>query len=387
MSLRKIPGGVWILGLVSMFMDVSSEMIHSLLPVYLVSVMGVGATAVGVLEGVAESTVLIVKMFSGAISDRIGKRKAPTLAGYGLAAVTKPMFPLAGSFFTVFTARIMDRIGKGIRGAPRDALVADLVPTELRGASYGLRQSLDTIGALAGPLFATLLMLRTGGDFRTVFWIAVVPALVSVAMLALFVREPPGLVKTGNNGPTLHWSELRQYSPAFWWVVGVGGVFTMARFSEAFLVLRAADLGLSNSYVPLVMVVMNVVYGLSAYPAGWLSDWMDRRMLLGLGAGVLIIADVLLAQADGTPLLLAGVALWGLHMGLTQGLFAALIADTAPIERRGTAFGLFSLVSGVAMLAASVLAGGLWDRIGAPATFYAGAGFAAMALLGFLLRR
>jgi MFS family permease len=297
------------------------------------------------------------------------------------------MFPLANSFVMVFAARIIDRIGKGIRGAPRDALVADIVPAELRGASYGLRQSLDTIGALAGPLFATSLMVMSGGNFRSVFWIAVIPAFVSVAMLALFVKEPPGLVKTGNARPKLEWSELRYYSRTFWWVTGAGALFTLARFSEAFLVLRAGNLGLSSSYVPLVMVVMNVVYALSAYPAGWLSDRMDRRTLLGLGAAVLIAADLFLAQAGGTAILMAGVALWGLHMGLTQGLFAALVADNAPPERRGTAFGLFNLVSGVALLAASVIAGELWDRVGAAATFYAGAGFAALSLLGFLFGR
>lgn len=370
-----------------MFMDVSSEMIHSLLPLYLVTVMGVGASAVGLLEGVAESTVLVVKMFSGAISDWIGKRKGPALVGYGLAAMTKPLFPLANSFVTIFAARIIDRVGKGIRGAPRDALIADLVSSEQRGAAYGLRQSLDTVGALAGPLFASLLMLSSGGDFRKVFWIAVVPAFLSVGMLALFVREPPGLVNNGNSRPKLQWAELRYYSKTFWWVVGVGALFTLSRFSEAFLVLRAGNLGLDTSYAPLVMVVMNAVYALSAYPAGWFSDRMDRRTLLAIGAGVLIVADVFLAQAAGTTTLMIGVALWGLHMGLTQGLFAALVADHAPPGRRGTAFGLFNLVSGVAMLAASVIAGQLWDRVGAAATFYAGAGFAMLALLGFLFRR
>lgn len=367
-------------------MDVSSEMIHSLLPLYLTSVMGVGATAVGILEGVAESTVLIVKMFSGALSDWLGKRKAPTLAGYGLAAVTKPVFPLAGSFATIFAARVIDRVGKGIRGAPRDALVADMVPPELRGASYGLRQSLDTAGALAGPLFATLLMLASAGNFRTVFWIAVIPAFISVGMLALFVHEPPTVAKTASARPKLQWSELRYYSTTFWWIVTLGALLTLARFSEAFLVLRAGNIGLGNSFVPLVMVVMNLLYAISAYPAGWLSDRMDRGSLLAIGAAVLIVADVFLAQANGTTVLMTGVALWGLHMGLTQGLFAALVADTAPAERRGTAFGIFNLVSGIAMLAASVIAGGLWDRVGAPATFYAGAGFAALSLMGFLLR-
>ncbi len=366
-----------------MSMDVSSEMIHSLLPLYLVAVMGVGAGAVGLLEGVAESTVLVVKMFSGAISDRLGKRKTPVLAGYSLAALAKPLFPLAGSFNTIVAARIIDRIGKGIRGAPRDALIADLVSSEQRGAAYGLRQSLDTVGALAGPLLASLLMRKFDGNFRMVFWVAVAPAFLSVLTLALFVREPPGPVNEGSSRPRLRWSELQYYPKMFWLVVGVGALFTLSRFSEAFLILRAGSLGIDRNDVPLVMVVMNAVYAASAYPAGRLSDRINRRTLLAIGAGVLIVADLFLAQAKGVPMLMTGVGLWGLHMGLTQGLFAALVADHAPSERRGTAFGLFSLVSGVAMFLASVIAGQLWDRAGAPSTFYAGAGFAAMAF--FLL--
>ena len=283
-GLRAIPRGVWALGFVSMFMDVSSEMIHSLLPVFLVLVLGTSATALGVLEGVAEATVHLTKMFSGALSDWLGKRKALALAGYGVAALTKPLFPLADSYAIVFVARLVDRVGKGVRGAPRDALVADLVPGGLRGASYGLRQSLDTIGALIGPFAAILLMLATGGDFRFVFWIAVLPGFASVVMLALFVHEPSGLSKPQNMRPQLRWHELRYFSPTFWSVVAIGAAFTLARFSEAFLVLRAGNLGLSNNYVPLVLVVMNIAYAVSAYPAGWLSDRMDRRQVLGIGA-------------------------------------------------------------------------------------------------------
>lgn len=385
-GLRAIPHGIWALGFVSMFMDISSEMIHSLLPIFLISVLGASATSIGILEGVSEAAVLVTKLFSGALSDWLGKRKTLAVAGYGIAALTKPLFPLAGSYQVVFAARLIDRIGKGIRGAPRDALVADLVSEKIRGASYGLRQSFDTMGALIGPLAATLLMITSGGDFRLVFWIAVLPAFVSVAALVRFVNEPPVTRRPTNERLQIRWRELRYFSPTFWSVVTVGAVFTLARFSEAFLVLRASSLGLAIAYVPLTMVLMNVAYAACAYPAGRLSDRIDRRIVLAMGAGVLIIADLVLAGAGGITGLAIGVALWGLHMGLSQGLLAALVADAAPMERRGTAFGLFNLISGVVLLLASVIAGGIWDRVGAAATFYAGAGFAALALLGLLLQ-
>ena len=385
-SLGAIPRGVWALGLVSLFMDLSSEMIHSLLPIFLVSVLGASATAVGVLEGVAEGAVLATKMFSGALSDWLGRRKVLALAGYGIAAVTRPLFPLAETFAVVLTARLIDRIGKGIRGAPRDALVADLVPEHLRGASYGMRQSLDTVGALCGPLAATLIMVLSGGAFRLVFWIAILPALVSVAVLVLFVHEPSRLSQLSGARPRLHWEQLRHFPPAFWPVVVIGAVFTLARFSEAFLVLRASDVGLGIDYVPLIMVVMNVAYAVSAYPAGHLSDRIDRRLVLAAGALMLVAADLILVGWANLAGLVIGVVLWGLHMGLSQGLLAALVADAAPADRRGTAFGLFNLVSGVVLLVASVVAGELWDQLGAPATFYGGAVFAGLALFGLLFQ-
>ena len=385
-GVRSIPRGIWALGFVSMFMDISSEMTHSLLPVFLVSVMGASATAVGLLEGVAEATVNVTKIFSGAVSDWLGKRKALALIGYGMAALTKPLSPLANSFSVVFVARLTDRIGKGIRGAPRDALVADLAPPKMLGASYGLRQSLDTIGAFIGPLAAICLMLAFEGDFRRVFWVAVLPGLVSVVLLAVFVHEAPGSMKAQKVQKPLRWREIGSFSSAFWSVVAVGAVFTLARFSEAFLLLRARSLGVGNDYVPFVLVVMNVVYAASSYPAGHFSDRMDRRLILAAGGAVLIAADVVLARASGIAGLMMGISLWGLHMGFSQGLLAALVADAAPTERRGTAFGLFNLVSGIVLLVASIVAGVLWDRIGAPATFYAGASFAGLGLLGLLVQ-
>ncbi|HKB24807.1 MAG TPA: MFS transporter [Methylomirabilota bacterium] len=381
-GLRAIPRSIWALGLVSMFMDISSEMIHGLLPVFLVTVLGASAVTVGLIEGIAEATASITKVFSGALSDYLGKRKLLATLGYGLAAVTKPLFPLAPSVGWVVTARFVDRIGKGIRGAPRDALVGELAPPHLRGASYGLRQSLDTVGAFAGPLLAVLLMALTLNDFRLVFWIAVVPAFLSLALMIFAVQEPEARREPGAARSPIRSADFRQLGAPYWWLVLIAAVLTLARFSEAFLVLRAQGLGLPIALAPIVLVVMNVVYAASAYPAGRLSDRVDRRLVLVAGCVALVGADLVLALAGGVGLVMAGIALWGLHMGLTQGLLAALVADTTPARLRGTAFGVFNLVGGAAMLVASVLAGWLWDHYGPPATFYGGAAFTVAALAG-----
>ncbi|MCO5162286.1 MAG: MFS transporter [Mesorhizobium sp.] len=384
---RQIPRSVWALGFVSLLMDVSSEMIHALLPVYLVAVMGTSVLAVGVIEGIAEATAAITKVFSGAISDWLGKRKLLAAIGYGLAAFTKPVFPLAATLGWIVAARFVDRVGKGIRGAPRDALVADLSPAHLRGASFGLRQSLDTVGAFVGPLLAILLMWLTLDDFRTVFWIAVIPAFLAFALIVVAVKDPDGSTRDRPARMPLAPAELARLGGAFWLVVAIAAVFTLARFSEAFLILRAQSQGLPLALVPLVLVVMNVAYALSAYPAGALSDRIDRTAILVIGLALLIAADVALAFGPSIAGVAAGVVLWGLHMGLTQGLLSALVADTAPQDLRGTAFGMFNLVSGVALLAASVIAGALWDVVGPQGTFIAGAGFAAAAMVGLLVLR
>ena len=381
----RIPAGVWMLGFVSLLMDLSSEMIHSLLPLFMMGVLGASALAVGVIEGLAESTALIVKVFSGALSDYLGRRKGLALFGYALGALAKPLFALAPTVGVVVGARLLDRVGKGIRGAPRDALVADMVPAELRGAAFGLRQSLDTVGAFAGPLLATGLMLLWANDFRAVFWVAVIPAVLAVALLWLGVHEPPSPSTRERSNPISR-ANLRRLDASYWWVVGIGAVFTLARFSEAFLVLRAQQAGIALALVPLVMVAMNAVYAASAYPFGKLSDRIDHRWLLMLGLLVLIAADLVLASSTHWSVLLAGVALWGVHMGITQGLLATMVADTAPEALRGTAYGFFNLASGLAMLAASVLAGLLWDRFGAAYTFYAGAAFSGVALMVLLGR-
>jgi len=386
-GLKAIPKGIWALGLVSLFMDTSSELIHSLLPVFLVTTLGAGALSVGIIEGIAEATASIVKIFSGSLSDYLGKRKLLAVVGYGLAAVTKPLFPLAGTVGWVFTARFIDRIGKGIRGAPRDALIGDIAPEQLRGACYGLRQSLDTVGAVAGPLLAVLFMALLANDIRAVFWIAVIPAFIAVAILVIGVKEPEAVRPEGHIRSPIHPRELRGVGARYWWLVLIAAVLSVARFSEAFLVLRAENVGLALAFVPLVMVVMSGAYAASSYPAGVLSDRMDRRAVLVAGLLLLIAADLVLALATGIGLVVVGAVLWGLHMGLTQGLLSAMVADATPARIRGTAFGVFHMVSGIALLAASLIAGLLWDRYGPPATFFAGMAFTAMALAGLLVLR
>jgi MFS family permease len=378
---NRIPSGVWALGFVSLAMDVSSEMIHSLLPLYLTVALGASALTVGIIEGVAESTALIVKVFSGALSDRLRKRKAITAFGYGLAALSKPLFALATAPLLVFIARFLDRIGKGIRGAPRDALIADLTPKELRGAAFGLRQSLDTVGAFAGPLLAMALMLAWNDDFRAVFWVAVIPAILSFALIVFAVREPADVSESGGEKVRFEKSLVTKLGAAFWAVTAAGGALTLARFSEAFLILRAQDLGLAVALAPLVLVGMNVVYSLTAYPVGKLADRMPPATLLYAGIAMLIASDVALALASNMAWLAIGVALWGLHMGFTQGLLSAMVAQTAPASLRGTAFGMFNLASGIAMLAASAIAGALWQYAGPDKTFWAGAVFAGISAI------
>jgi MFS family permease len=381
---RGLPAGIWALGCVSMLMDVSSEMIHALLPVYLTVGLGATALTVGVIEGIAEATAAITKVFSGALSDRIGRRKELAAIGYGLAALTKPVFPLAPSISWLIAARFIDRVGKGIRGAPRDALVADLAPEGRRGAAFGLRQSLDTVGAFLGPLLAIALMWAFANDFQSVFWVAVIPAFMALGLILFAVKEPPrpeGLRRVRN---PLSRAELRLLGGMYRAVVAVATVFTLARFSEAFLILRAQEVGLSLMLVPLVLVGMNAVYALSAWPAGVLSDRMSRPAMLMAGLAVLIAADLVLALVPGYLGLGLGIALWGLHMGLTQGLLAALVAEAVPAELRGTAYGMFNLITGGALLLASVIAGALWQGFGSEATFLAGAVFALIAALGLI---
>jgi MFS family permease len=381
-GLRAVPRGVWAIGFVSMFMDISSEMIHSLLPVFLISTLSASVALVGLIEGIAEATASVTKIFSGWISDRLGQRKLLAVLGYGLGAISKPIFPIASTPLQVFGARFVDRVGKGIRGAPRDALVADITAPGTRGAAFGLRQALDSFGAFLGPVVAIILMAILAGDMRAVFAWAIVPATLAVLVMILGVDEPKSAAKPRATRAPIAWAEVRGMGRPFWFVVAIGVVFTLARFSEAFLILRARDAGLSLPLTPLVLIIMNLVYAAVAAPAGVLADRMDRRTLLGLGLGVLVLADLTLALAPSIGGVLFGVALWGAHMGLTQGLISALVADAAPARLRGTAFGVFNLATGLALLVASALAGVLWASFGPGATFLAGAGFCCAAVAG-----
>lgn len=373
-----IPRSVWALGFVSLFTDMGSEMVHALLPMLLVGGLGASALVLGLIEGAAEALVLITKVFSGYLSDAFGRRKPLVLLGYGLAAAVKPMFPMAEAVGTVVTARLLDRFGKGIRGAPRDALIADVTPQEVRGSAYGMRQSMDTIGAVVGPLAAVGLMALFLGDIRTVLWFAVLPGIVAVALIVFVVREPAGERRAARLPITR--AGLASLGRPFWMVVVLGGLLSLARFSEAFLILRGSQLGLSNTLVPLVLVVMSLVYTASAWPVGALSDRWSRNGLFAAGILVLVLADAVLAWAKGPLAVFAGAGLWGLHLGLTQGLLSAMIADTVPTAWRGTGFGVFSLVAGIALLVASVVAGALWDFHGASMTFMAGGLFALLTL-------
>ena len=381
----RLPAGVWMMGVVSLLMDTSSELIHSLLPLFLVGVLGASTLAVGIIEGIAESTAMITKVVSGYASDRWRRRKPLVVAGYGLAALTKPLFALATSLGWIVTARFVDRVGKGIRGAPRDALLADITPPDRRGAAYGLRQALDNVGALLGPLLAIGAMLWLADNFRAAFWIAVIPAVAAVALLVVGVDEPEQVGDGKTTAVSITLRDVVLLPFAYWWVVGIAAAMTLARFSEAFLVLRAQSVGMAVAWIPLVMVAMSAVYALVSYPAGALADRGCQRALLSGGLGALIVADVILANASSAAMVLIGAAVWGIHMGLTQGVLAALVAQAAPAELRGTAFGLFNLTSGVLLLVASVLAGWLWAAYGPMATFYAGTVFTLAAWAAMLL--
>lgn len=376
----KLPREIWALGFVSLLMDIASETIHGLLPVFLVSVLGASVGTVGFLEGISQGTALVLKVFSGPFSDWLGKRKPVVVAGYFLGALSKPLFAMANSVSWVYGARLLDRMGKGIRGAPRDALLADIADPKIRGQAFGLRQSLDTVGAFLGPMLAIFLMWFSHNNYRLVFWLTPIPAFLAVFLLLFGVQEPETTKKQSGPGQ-ITFRDLQKFTSDFWWVILVGAVFQLSRFSEAFLILRTQELGLKLELAPLVLIVMNLVYSIFSYPAGHLSDSIKRQWLLLAGIGVLVLSNFVLAYGTNLFWAFSGIALWGLHMGLTQGILAALVSDHCPTELRGTAYGFFNLLSAFALLIASSVAGLLWDTLGSHATFLASAGLSVLSLL------
>lgn len=374
-----IPGAVWLLGLVSLLTDISSEMIFAVLPVYLSTVMGMPMAVIGLIEGLAEATAAIVKIFAGLLADRWGRCRGLIVFGYALSAATKIVFPLAGVAAPIFAARIVDRVGKGLRTAPRDALIARVSPLAIRGKCFGVRQTLDSVGAVIGPLIAIVVMGWTGGDFTSVFWIAVLPGLLAVAVV-VHLKEAPAPLPLAN--AVLGRSGFAALGPMFWWITTLAVVMTLGRGAKAFLVLRTENVGTALWLVPLVFVIMNLVYALVAFPAGLLADRMNRHRLLTSGIALLVASDLILTLADRPWVVLAGVLLWGLHFGVTQGLLATLIADAVPDARHGTAFGIFNFASGFAMVAAGAGGGVVWDLWGPSALFAAGL---AASLLAFAL--
>lgn len=378
--LNSIPATVWVLGVVSLLMDISSEMVQTLLPFYLVSGLGASAVFVGFVEGLAVAIATVTKLFSGILADRMVQRKPLAVLGYGLGAVSKLIFPLATSIGWIVAAKAVDRVGKGIRGTPRDALIADVTPPDLRGASFGLRKSLDTVGGFVGPLVAIGLMILLAGDVLTIYWIAVIPAFLAVLLLIVGVREPKAPYEA-KAGRLPHLADIVRLNGAVWMVIGAASLLTLARFSEAFLLLKSQEAGFAPAWIPITMVIMHAVYGLTAYPVGALSDRIGRSWLLIASLFVLVAAYGTLAYAESVSIFIAGIVLWGLHMGLSQGLLATLIADTAPKHLKGTAFGVFNLITGIVVLIGNIAAGWIWDSYGSGATFLTGAALSTVTVL------
>lgn len=374
----RIPRTVWVLGFVSLLMDISSEMIHALLPLFMAGTLGASAIWIGLVEGIGEGTALIAKVFSGVVADRFGHKKRLVFAGYFLGVISKPVFALAGSMPVVLAARFFDRIGKGLRGAPRDAIVADVTDESIRGAAYGLRQSLDAAGAFVGPLLATLLLLLWTEDLRSIFWIALIPGAACLALILFGVEDN---VTPTVNTKRIAWKDLKSVmTPAFVQLVILGTLFSLARFSNAFIVLRAADIGIEHAWIPMAVVLMNITFSLSSYPFGKLADKLNPMKLLALGIVLLALANLLFAYAENYRILAAGIVLFGMHLGATQGIFSTIISEIAPSEVRATAFGIFNFFSGLALLASGLVAGSLWEYMGAQYCFGGGVVFALITL-------
>lgn len=375
----KIPRTVWVLGFVSLLMDISSEMIHALLPLFMAGALGASAIWIGLVEGIGEGTALIAKVFSGVVADRFGHKKHLVFAGYFLGVVSKPVFALAGCMPVVLAARFFDRIGKGLRGAPRDAIVADVTDESIRGAAYGLRQSLDAAGAFVGPLIATLLLLLWTEDLRSIFWIALIPGAACLLLILIGVEDN---VTETKNTKRIEWNEIGSVmTPAFRQLVILGTLFSLARFSNAFIVLKAADIGIDQAWIPMIIVLMHIAFSLSSYPFGMLADRLNPMRLLALGMVLLALSDLLFAFAANTAVLILGVVLFGMHLGATQGIFSAIVSEVAVSHLRATAFGVFNFFSGIALLVSGLVAGGLWELFGAQYCFAGGVVFAVLTLV------
>jgi len=384
-KLKKIPKSIWTLGIVSLFMDISSEIIHSLLPIFMVSILGSSIIAIGIVEGISEATFLLIRIFSGVLSDYLGKRKIISVIGYGISALSKPLFPLANSVSLILIARFFDRLGKGVRESPRDALIGDIAPKSIRGACFGLRQSLDTIGALIGPIVAILGLLIFSNNIRAILWVSVIPAILSVVIFIVGIHDVEHKYTEDEKTFIFKFKNIFKIGTEYWQIVLIGGLLNLARFSDAFLILKAYELGLPITYVPLVMVLMNCFYAVSSYPAGILSDNINRKFILIIGIVFLIIADLVLAFTDSTWMLALGVGFWGMHMAFTKGILDAMVTDTASIRLLGSAYGIFNFVCGIAVLFASIISGVLWQVYGPFYSFSVGAFLAFLACLSLSL--
>jgi MFS family permease len=364
----------------------SSAMIYGLLPVFMVRVLGISIASVGLIEGIAEAANSLIKFVSGAASDWIGRRKPLVVFGYTLSAVIKTIFPVAGTASAVLAARVIDRLGKGIRDAPRDAFLADFTAKEIRGEGFGLRLALAVAGFVVGPLIAIGLMKLSGDNFRLVFWIALIPAYLSIVVLLLTVKELPLNHDESPRRLPIRRGDIAALPAAFWWVIAIAGLLSLARFSQAFLVLKAFEVGVDAAFVPMVLVVMHLVFSVAAYPFGILADHLDRRLQLGIGTVILVSADVVLASASTIWMTALGAALWGLQLGVTQGLLGATIADVAPDRLRGTAFGVYDVAIGVGTFVASAGAGVLWMAGGSSIAFSVSACVATAAALMLVIQ-
>jgi MFS family permease len=374
----RLGRNVLALAAVSLLTDVASDMTYPLLPLFLATTLGASATAVGAIEGAAESTAALLKLASGWLSDRVSRRKPLVLAGYGIASLIRPLIGLAQSVTQVLGIRVTDRIGKGIRTAPRDALVADSVDPAIRGRAFGFHRAADHAGAVIGPLLAFALLRWGGLEVRQIFLLTAIPGALAVLALLVGVREVPREMPEASRKLDLRAPLGRR----FWSFLAVLLVFTLGNSTDAFLLLRARDLGIDAALIPILWALLHVVKSLSSTPGGALSDRIGRKPLLVAGWILYAAVYFALARADAAWQAWALFAVYGIYFGLTEGVEKALVADLVPEDRRGAAFGWYNLALGIAALPASLIFGTIWDRAGAPAAFGFGAAMALAAAIG-----